>query len=146
MANIYRLGRSAGVRGLRVSEADSSINQNLVIRQDFVGVALDTEADVWKTSLLGTSRTLLTEAITPGTGQYFPAVRINHPELGSILYVDFNKPPIRANLSSGMVYTTTVSETIYTGEDGGTDGDQYPSGIKYVLLDGTSFIVENVPA
>ena len=141
--NIYRLGSSAGVRGLRVLESGISVNEEKVIRQDFVGIALDTEAEVWKTSLLGTSRTLLTEAIGGDIQPRYPAVRINHPELGSILYADLTKEPVRFN-GSNRAYQKNLDETVYIGE-GGSIIDQNP-GIKYVLLDGTSLITYDIPA
>lgn len=144
MANYeYKLGRSAGVLGLRpVGGAfDFGASQTNVVSQKFEGVAVD-ENDIYRTSFVN-GKTILTDILAE-LNTFWIATRINHPTEGNILFADSTNE-IFIN-EDHILYIEELGSIAYGGGDEVIDG--YSPGFRYTLADGTRVIVSlpSVPA
>ena len=144
MANYeYKLGRSAGVLGLRpVGGAfNFGASQTNVVSQKFEGVAVDDD-DVYRTSFVN-GKTILTDLLAELT-TFWIATRINHPTQGNILFADSTNE-IFIN-EDHILYYEELGSIAYGGGDEVIDG--MANGFRYTLADGTKVIVVSpvVPA
>jgi hypothetical protein len=133
----YKLGRSAGVLALRPVNPIAAFPVEQVVRQDFVGVATD-DADVWKTTFIG-GASVLSDALTLGLDQFYPATRINHPEEGPIWYADEAKPSVYVNGINIRYAEVLTGVSVYIGENGEIDGQN--NALRYFLADGSTIVV-----
>ena len=153
----YGFTRSAGVFAFRPTSLTISLYSEMIVRHECVGTADDEETLIWKSSFLGTSRTILSD-YTPQSGGMVPggvaglassltecspaAVRIVHPTLGTIWYVDLSLPSVWINLSNGVLYTEDLTEPIYAGTGGEIEDLQgtVGQGVRFRLVDGSRYV------
>lgn len=143
MAEIYKFSKKDGVLGWRPSGRNINLYSNF-IRVDRVGLAVDGETELWEVSYSG-GRTLVTDSSIGGP-EYRKAVRVKHPELGTIWYVDNSKPTdVRTGdgATTGPIFDEDISP-VYYGNGGEIDGNE--TGIRYTFEDGSSFVTYAVPA
>lgn len=138
MANYeYKLGRSAGVLGLRpVGTGALGASDANVVSQKFEGVAVD-DNDVYRTTFVN-GKSILTDQIASTTTTYWVATRINHPTEGNILYADATNT-IAINLDHVLYAADADTVSFDSSGDGAIDGSA--SGIRYHLADGTKVTV-----
>lgn len=139
MANYeYKLGRSAGVLGLRPVGGALTLTEANVVSQKVEGVAVD-ENDIYRTSFVN-GKTILTDLVSGSTAEFWIATRINHPTEGNILFADSTNE-IFIN-EDHILYIEELGSIAYGGGDEVIDGTA--NGYRYTLADGTKVSV--VPA
>ena len=140
MANYeYKLGRSAGVLGLRPVGGAIELTEANVVSQKFEGVAVD-DNDIYRTSFVN-GKSILTDLLSESTTTFWIATRINHPIQGNILFADSTNE-IFIN-EDHILYTELLGLISYGGGDEVIDGTA--NGYRYTLADGTRVVaVESV--
>jgi hypothetical protein len=135
MANYeYKLGRSAGVLGLRPAGGALALVEANVVSQKFEGVAVN-DGDVYRTSFVN-GKTILTDLLSESNTTFWIATRINHPTQGNILFADSTNE-IFIN-EDHILYTEALGLISYGGGDEVIDGTA--NGYRYTLADGTKVV------
>ena len=138
----YKLGRSAGVLGLRPvgGAIDFAVPEANVVSQKFEGVGVN-DADVYRTSFVN-GKTILTDLVSGSTAEFWIATRINHPTEGTIWYADSTNQ-IWITIVN-ILYTEELGSIAYGGGDEVIDGTA--NGYRYTLADGSKVVAIESPA
>ena len=145
MARIYKLSKRDGVLGYRAAGNEVTPSEEGVLRIDSIGFAVDDEEqELWQWSyengrkvVFGTSGSL--------DFNYKEAVRVNHPTLGRIWYIDETKSSIYI-ASRAIMWSEEVNVPVYSGENGSIADLTPPTGLRYQTSLGQSILIQNVPA
>lgn len=135
----YKLTRSSGVLGLRSTGKGLGPNGSNIAYFEFVGVSIDTETDVYRAKHTDGSEYL---SDYYEFNPFWKVSRIDHPELGRILYADLNDQPVYLNLNNSTVLNVgdiEEPEVAYIGTGGSIQGEG--TAYRYRMLGGEKFIV-----
>lgn len=147
MARIYKLSKRDGVLGYRPVGNEVELSPEGVLRIDSIGyvAADDPEAELYQWTY-DNGRKIVASVMFPLDNNFDYAVRIDHPELGRIWYVDEAKTNVEIASRAIMWQEDDIKVPVYKGIDGSIDDLNPPNGRKYQTLVGPSIVIASIPA